>query len=115
MNENINKLIENEIKNISLPKYNVVKFMDDTDEFIIYKYSVSEYTWSNDKADSYVADVSLLISVKTTKKLAEVIQQIIDETDFQLIATGQHENTLSFEAIFYSPFLLDEEEIYCEN
>lgn len=112
MNENINKLIENEIKNISLQKYNVIKFMDDIDEFIVYKYSVSEYTWSNDKADSYVADVSLLVSVKTTKKLAEVIQQIIKETDFQLLFTGVNINTNNFEAILYAPFLLDEEEMY---
>lgn len=105
------KIIKEIEKHTNLPIYSTTKMMDDTNEFIVYRYSVSESAWSNDKVDAYVIDVSLLISQQRIQDLIQTMTNIYQNTAFELVATGINAETFNHEAIMYGAFEVSIDEI----
>lgn len=113
--ERIIKAIEkitNEVETIShLPIYHSLKPMDDTEEFIVFNYTFEESAWSNDKADAYIIDISILVSRKNSLDLLNTIKDIYENTDFDLIATGTNIDSFNQEAIMYTCYEVYNEEV----
>lgn len=101
------KIIDNLSNFISLPIYHVVKLQDDTEEFIVFNYSISENNWSNDKAEDYIIDISILISAKDIKTLLRNVRDIEKNTIFRRILSGQNMDTQNWEFILYGCFIIN--------
>lgn len=106
--EEIDKKIINILSDfISLPIYHIIKLQDDIEEFIVFNYSIDENNWSNDKADDYIIDISILISAKDIKTLLKNVRSIEKNTIFKRILSGQNIDTQNWEFILYGCFVIN--------
>ena len=106
--EEVNKKIINMLSDfIDLPIYHIIKMQNDIEEFIVFNYSIDENNWSNDKADNYIVDASILISAKNIRDVLKNVRNIERNTVFRRIGSGQNIETKNWEFILYGCFIIE--------